>query len=358
MAEITKYPFVRHYRGEPTFHALRYRNGRLVREGRGLVFWFRPLTTGIAEIPLDDREVSFIATGRTADFQEGIAQGVVTYRVADPATVADRIDFTVDLDTGLWKETPLEQLSGLVKQLAQQPVLDYLARTGLRDALARGIDEIRRLIAAELAGDHKLAAMGIEIVAVRVTTVQATSEVEKALMTPALEAVQQQADEARFQRRALAVEKERAIAENELQNQIELARREEDLIAQRGANERREAEEEAARERIATEAQVARRRLDAEARADQIRELAAAEAERTEKVEGAAAEAEAKRIDVYRDLPVGVLMGLAARELATKLERIDHINLAPDLVTPILGDLLRAGAGYLNGGPANGGPTR
>ena len=66
--------------------------------------------------------------------------------------------------------------------------------------------------------------------------------VERALQTPTRERVQQEADRATFERRALAVERERAIAENELQNQIELARREEQLVAQRGANERRRAD--------------------------------------------------------------------------------------------------------------------
>ena len=40
------------------------------------------------------------------------------------------------------------------------------------------------------------------------------------------------ADEAAFARRAMAVEKERAIQENELQNRIELAKKEEGLIEQ------------------------------------------------------------------------------------------------------------------------------
>ena len=47
-----------------------------------------------------------------------------------------------------------------------------------------------------------------------------------------------------------AVEKERAIAENELQNKIELSKREESLIEQRGANDRRKASERAAASRI------------------------------------------------------------------------------------------------------------
>ncbi len=83
--------------------------------------------------------------------------------------------------------------------------------------------------------------------------------------------MQQEADRATYERRALAVERERAIAENELQNQIELARREEDLVDQRGQNDRKRAQEKAAAERIATEAAAEQQRLIADATADTTR---------------------------------------------------------------------------------------
>lgn len=75
-----------------------------------------------------------------------------------------------------------------------------------------------------------MAEMGLDIVAVRVGAVKPIADVEKALQIPVREAIQQEADVATFRRRAEAVEKERAIQENELQNQIELARREANLI--------------------------------------------------------------------------------------------------------------------------------
>ena len=46
------------------------------------------------------------------------------------------------------------------------------------------------------------------------------------------------------------MKKERAIAENELQNKIELSRQEQSLIEQRDQNERRRASEEAEATRI------------------------------------------------------------------------------------------------------------
>ncbi|MCW2972719.1 MAG: hypothetical protein JWN72_992, partial [Thermoleophilia bacterium] len=146
---------------------------------------------------------------------------------------------------------------------------------------------------------------------------QPTSSVAEALQTPARERIQQDADEATFQRRATAVEKERAIEENELQNRIELARRREQLVAQDGANARLAATEAAAAEQIA----------------------AASEAERTALVEGANVASERDRIAIYRDLEPGVLLALAAREAAGSLPPIGTLNLTPDLLGTALAQL-------------------
>jgi hypothetical protein len=193
-------------------------------------------------------------------------------------------------------------------------------------------------VRAGFAAHAPLAEIGLQIVSVRVSGVAPTAELEKALQTPAREAIQQQADQATFERRALAVEKERAIQENELQNRIELAKREEQLIAQRGQNERSQAREHAEARGIAAEARAARDRLRAGATADGIRT-----------VQQARVEAERNRIDAYRDVPVGVLMGLAARRFAGKLQRIDHLNLTPDLLAPVLAGLAEAAKARLAG---------
>jgi len=139
---------------------------------------------------------------------------------------------------------------------------------------------------------------------------------------------QQDADKATFERRALAVERERAISENEMQSQIELARREEQLVIQRGANGRREAEESAAAGQVSTEAEASREQRLAEARAQGLRVIGEAE--------GAA---ETARLAAYRDLQEGVLLGIALRELAGNLPKIGSLILTPDLLAPLLARL-------------------
>ena len=156
MAEIKTYPLFRHLRAEPTSHVLGYRRGELRRDGPGQAFWFRAINTAIAEVPIDDRELPFLFHVRSADFQALTVQGVITYRVVDPQRVARRIDFAIDLNTGRWTQTPLEQLAGLVMQLAQQFVIDELVKRDVRQILADGVAPIRAHIAAGLAAEPAL----------------------------------------------------------------------------------------------------------------------------------------------------------------------------------------------------------
>lgn len=230
-------------------------------------------------------------------------------------------------------------IANRLTQLAQQHAAELISSTPLRELVADGVARLRQRIGDGLAADTHLAEMGLAIVSVRVSAVQPSAEVEKALAAPTREHISQRADEAAFARRAAAVDKERAIAENELGNRIELARREAHLVEQEGANERARATEKAAASLIATQSRAAERRITAAADSEVIRV-----------VEGQRVAVEVERLAAYRDLPAAVLMGLAAREFAGKIETIEHLNLTPDLLGTLLGELAQAGTRRLEAG--------
>lgn len=334
MAEIRRYPWVRHLRSEPTNHVLRYRRGVLQRSGRGISFWFFPMNSAVAEIPVDTRELSFLIHGKSKDFQEVTVQGEIHYRITSPETLGEMIDFSLDLSSGSYAKQPLDQIASLLIGQCQQIAVMRLAEQSVRDLLVAGPTVIKDSLGTALTGHEAISSMGIAVLAVRVSAVSPTPELEKALQTPTREQLQQLADQATFERRALAVEKERAIAENELQSQIELARREETLIEQQGLNERRRAEEEVAASGIQVHANARNTRVSGEAHADRIR-----------MVEGARGEMERERLEAYRDLSPAVIVGMAAQELATKLTKIEHLNITPDLLAVGLNNLLQLGAG-------------
>jgi regulator of protease activity HflC (stomatin/prohibitin superfamily) len=234
--------------------------------------------------------------------------------------LGNRVDFSIDLVAGRHTGKPVEQIEGLLNGMAQQVATQYFAEANVHDILDAGIEALRTRLETALTREDRLTAMGIEITAIRLISIAPSAELEKALQTPTFEMLQQKADQAVFERRALAVEKERAIAENELNNKTELARREKQLIEQESTNSRNRAEG-------VRDAQ----QIEADGEANRIRS-----------VEQAKSEMERTRIAIYRDLPSQVLLGLAARELAGKLTKIDHVNITPDLLATLLGELGRS----------------
>ncbi|MEU3026905.1 SPFH domain-containing protein [Streptomyces incarnatus] len=345
MADITRRLGWRHLRGTPTAHIRHHRSGTLVHDGPGLSFWFRSLTAALSEVPVDDRELAMAFHARTADFQDVTVQATVTYRIGDPALAAARLDFSVDPDTGAWRGTPLEQLATLLTETAQEHALDVLARTPLSAALTDGVSAVRERLAAGLAAQPRLPDTGVEVVAVRVVAVRPEPEVERALRTPAREQIQQEADRATYERRAVAVERERAIAENELASRIELARREEQLVEQRGTNARREAEEQAAADAVRAEAEAARTVRLAKAEADKVVRLARAAAEQEREVGEARAQARAAWLRVHGEADVATLHALAAMRVAENLPDIESVTISPDVLTGLLAKLGGAGSG-------------
>jgi regulator of protease activity HflC (stomatin/prohibitin superfamily) len=335
MADITRRFFLRHLRGAPTSFVRHTVKGKVRHEGVGQSFWYRPLTAVLSEVPVDDRELPLLFHARTVDFADVTVQATVTFRLSNPALAAERLDFAIDPQEGEWRAQPLEQVATLLAELAQQPALDLLSRLPLTDALTAGIAPVREAVAAALAADPRLTETGVTVVSSRVVAIRPEPDLERALQTPTREAVQQDADRATYARRAVAVEQERAIAENELQSRIELARREEQLVNQKGANDRRAAELDAAAKLVTSQGQTDRARLAAES--DRVREEAKADGVRA--VGLASADAEKARLDAYRELPVETLWALAVEKVAGSLPAIGELTITPDVVTKLIGRL-------------------
>jgi hypothetical protein len=174
---------------------------------------------------------------------------------------------------------------------------------------------------------------------VQVLAVRPESDVERALQTPVREQLQAEADRAMYERRALAVERERTISENEMASQIELATRRENLVTQEGTNARRAAEEKAAAGLIQTQGSAAQLDITSTAEANRLRQLGEAQAAQ-----------EAATMAVYRGMEQSTLLALALREAAGKLPNIGNLTITPDLLSGALAGLLRAPDGTLPAG--------
>ncbi|MGH1416189.1 MAG: SPFH domain-containing protein [Pelagimonas sp.] len=325
MAQIKRYVVANQLRAEASQHIQYFRKGNLQKSGRGLSFWFDPNGASLTEIPMNDRELIFMIKGQSSDYQDLAVQGTVIWRVADADKVASRIDFGIDINQGAHLGKPEEQIQSVLNGLVSEFADAYLKDKGVRDLLEAGLSPVQAAIAAGFSADPTLEAMGLEAVSIRVSALSPKSELFRALQAPTFESLQQKADEATFSRRALAVDKERAIAENELQNQIELALRRKDLIAREDANARSKAQADAAAKRILVEADSEAKIIAAEAEAKRIRA-----------VEQAAADMEKARMNAIAEVPPAVMFALAAQEFAGKLEKVDSLTVSPDMLAGLV----------------------
>lgn len=330
MATITRLGPLAHLRAEPNQFVLHYRNGTIKRQGAGLAYWFLPLDAALAQVPVEDCATTFVLNERTADFQAVSAQITLVYRIADAARAASRVNFSIDLGKGEWLDRPLDRLATWWSQRALVPARSYLSRTPLESALRDGGEIVRRDIVSAIESDAEIAAMGLKLVGVVIDKLAPSAEVEKALQTPTREAIQAKADEATFQRRAQAVEKERAIKENELATQIELERQQERLIAKRGENAVLQQEQ-------ANQAELAR----VQAEAARLAIVAGAEAEAARTRARAVLDEQRERLAMLRDAPNAVLLSQALEQFAGKLTHIGHLNITPDLLAQNLTQFLR-----------------
>jgi regulator of protease activity HflC (stomatin/prohibitin superfamily) len=283
-------------------------------------------------LPVHDVETTFVLSERTLDYQDIGVQCTLVYRIVEPEVAATRVNFTLSLVSGAWIDQPLERLASFWSQRARRPARTYLAGVPLVDAVGRGAEVVRTSMEEVLRADPAIGEMGLVLVSVNVQRVSPAADVDKALQVPIREAIQQRADQAIFARRADAVENERAIKQNELSTEIELARRQEDLIRREGANRLLETQHQAEAEQVRVEAELGRQALVAEAYARDQRTHAEADAQTRRLLGEADADGDARRVAVWQAAPTRVLLGLAAQEFAGKIGSINHLNLSPDLL--------------------------
>src|SRR4051794_32234970 len=181
MATITRIGPIGHLRAEPNQYILRYQGGRLAQQGAGIASWFLPLDAAVVQLPVEDIETTFLLKERSLDLQEVVVQCTLTYRVADPARAAARVNFSLTLKGGVWSEQPLERLAGLWAQRVQRPARAYLTAVTLVEAVQRGAEVLSAAVEAALRQDETIAGMGLELVSLQVVRVAPSAELEKAL---------------------------------------------------------------------------------------------------------------------------------------------------------------------------------
>ena len=69
-------------------YVIKYANGRVDKEGRGLSFFYFQPNTSIVAIPMGSNNLPFIFSDMTRDYQSVTIQGQISFKIGDPAQPA------------------------------------------------------------------------------------------------------------------------------------------------------------------------------------------------------------------------------------------------------------------------------
>ncbi|MDE2346565.1 MAG: SPFH domain-containing protein, partial [Gammaproteobacteria bacterium] len=88
----------KYHKASPNTYILQFRNGRPVREGSGLSFFYFAPSSSLVAVPMQSLEAPFMFQDVSRDFQDVTIQGQVSFRVTDPKKIAAMMNFTLKKD--------------------------------------------------------------------------------------------------------------------------------------------------------------------------------------------------------------------------------------------------------------------
>lgn len=331
---------IKHIKFDSMTYVLHFKNGNIKREGRGLSFFYFAPNSSIAAIPMGSNDLPFVFNESTNDYQTVTIQGQISYKINNPKTLADVLDFTVQ-DNGQYKKNDIEKLNQRIINEAQTATSAYIHSIKLKEAIrsAKAIDEN---ITEGLKSSTAIGMLGIEILGANILAIQATPEMARALETETREKLQQEADLAVYERRNFAVEQERIIQESELNTEIAVEEKQKQIAEKKMESDVQKAD---------NQRKLREMQLEADISVENQRKLLI-----EQKTENDRKEAETKgyvletTLKPYRDMDWKILtalnnnsdprfnISLAFRELAGNAEKIGNLNISPDLLDSILNE--------------------
>jgi len=211
----------------------------------------------------------------------------------------------------------------------------------LKDAI-RSAKAIEERILEGLKSSQAIAMLGIDILGANILGIQATPEMARALETETREKLQQEADQAIYERRNFAVEQERKIKETELNTEIAVEEKQKQIAEKKMESEVQKSD---------NDRKLREMKLAADIAVENQRKLLIEQKTANDKKE---AETQGYVIETtlkpYKDIDWKTLtalnnnpdpkfnISLAFRELAENADKIGNLNISPELLDSLLND--------------------
>lgn len=327
---------------QPGEYVLKYKNGKVVKEGAGISFHYYAPTTSIVMVPIASSDCPFMFEEVTADFQTVSIQGQVTYRIVDRKNVAGLLNFTLDIKSGHKRyisddpqKLPM-RVSNLVRVMAKK----HIESLKLSDAI-RSSETLANSIFEDMRGNDEINQLGIEIMGLTVLAVQPNKDTSRALEAETREKILKMSDDAIYERRNASIEQERGVKENEYNTEIAIENKRRQV---------RETQLDAEQAEMKKQNELKNEQLDAEISLEEKRKALIALTAENSKAEADAKAYELKAMmNALTDVDTDVIKALAAigmqpqalianafQNLAGNAEKIGHLNITPDLIREMM----------------------
>ena len=325
---------------QPSEYVLKYRNGKIVKEGAGISFYYYAPATSIVVVPVGSVDAPFIFEEVTSDFQTVTVQGQITYRVVDQKKLAGLLNYTRDMKGKGYISDDPQKLPQRVINIVRVLTKRTLEGLQLKDAI-KSSEALAKGILNEIRDNEEINLLGIEILGLSILAILPNKETSRALEAQAREQILKKADEAIYERRNASIEQERRVKENEFNTEIAIENkkkqvRETQLEAERAVQQKKNQLKE---EQMNFETTLEEKKKD-------LIELT---------VQNSKAEADAKAYElsavmkaleginpnVIQSLAsIGMkpnkLIAIAFQELAEKAGQIGQLNISPDLLQELM----------------------
>ncbi|MFZ5987139.1 MAG: SPFH domain-containing protein [Bacillota bacterium] len=325
---------------QPSEYVLKYRNGKIVKEGAGISFYYYAPTTSIVVVPVGSVDAPFIFEEVTSDFQTVTVQGQITFRIVDQKKIAGLLNYTLDMRGKGYASDDPQKLPQRVINIVRVLTKKTLEGLQLKDAI-KSSEVLALGILNEIRENEEINLLGIEILGLSILAILPNKETARALEAQAREQILRKADEAVYERRNASIEQERRVKENEFNTEIAVENkkkqvRETQLEAERAVQQKQNQLKE---EQMNFETTLEEKRKD-------LIELT---------VRNSKAEADAKAYElsavmkalegidpnVIQSLAsIGMqpnkLIAIAFQELAEKAGQIGQLNISPDLLQELM----------------------
>ena len=231
-------------------YVIKFKNGKVSKEGRGLSFFYYAPITSISAVPIGSNNLPFIFSETTIDYQTVSIQGQITYKIGNPKQLADVLDFTVN-ENGVYKKDDTEKLNQTIVNEAQTATSSFVHQLGLKEAI-RSAKSVETNITDGLSNSNAIKMLGIEILSINILAIKANPEMERALERKikeselnteiAIEEKNKQIAEKQAETEVQKAENELKLREMKIQADIAIENKRKILLEQKTANEKKEAD--------------------------------------------------------------------------------------------------------------------